>query len=301
MSKSKKKKEDSKKSSKGDKKGSKKGGKKKEESKPTSNVNNNYLLIGVGVLIVLLVAGFFVFSMSDTGSDEVDTGSEQISAGEEEGQTEEATTDIPEDEVAAEVDGEEITGGDIAQLQESSMAQGSQLSEKEAVDRLVETALLMKEAKNEGYDATKDDVEDMLKEELEKQDMSLEEYKGQIEQQGMDYDDFLEQNMDGVIINEYMEDQMNETPEVSDEEIEEYYNMMKQQAEQQEGSEEVPPLEEIEGELKSQLEQQKQMQQQQEVIAPLIESLKEEAEVEYLVDLEESEKEDQESPIEIEQ
>jgi len=246
--------------------------KKSDSQKPISNT----LLIGIGIFIVLLAVGIFML-YSGNGEDFEATQEDMEDFSGQDAIQEQGITDIPEDEVVATVDGEEITGGDIAEMQESVMAQGAQLSEEEAVEQLIMTGLLVQEAKDEGYSATKEDVEEEFESMLQMQGATLDDFKQQLEMQGLSYDEIIEQNKENIIIGDFIEGKIEDIPQVSDEEVDQTYEQMQGQ----------PGMEDVTREdIRGMIEQQMQQQAQQEILMPLIQELEEKAEIEYLVDLE---------------
>ncbi len=105
--------------------------------------------------------------------------------------------------------------------------------------------------------------------------MTLEDYKQQVEEQGVSYQEQLNKIRQELAIQNYISDNIdNDSIEVTDEETEQFY----QDYQDQDTEQEIPSYEEIKPQIISMLEQQKQ----QELVNSLLQELREQAEIEYL-------------------
>lgn len=254
------------------KSGEKSSGKKSGSSfkKKLKSVDSKYWMAGVAVLILLVAAGFFMFS--DTGF----LSNENLNSEEAPGTS---------DEVLVEVNDEEITSGEVDNMQQSYEQQGQQISEKEAVEELVTQELVLQEAREKEDMPTTEEVEDFLEDQLGQQGASLEDYKDMVESQGMSYEEEVENMKESILVQDYVEKIMEEKDiEASQEEIDQAYSTFEQQLESMpEEQRENITEEELQENAKSMVEQQKQ----QEVLNSFVEDLKEDADIEYLEDIEE--------------
>jgi hypothetical protein len=227
------------------------GKKSKIKDKKEILKNKNFILISIG--IVLIIGIIILISSQDSK--------------------------VIEDNVIATVNGIEITESQVIEIQEQSLAQGMQISNEDALEQLINSELLIQEAKKQGFDFTKQEVEENL--EIQSGN-SIEEIKQELEIAGESYDELIEGYISYFMIEEYLKSIVEEV-EVSDEEVENYYNELKE--EYNSYGEELPAFEEIKEDLKNSLEYEKQ----QEIIIELIEDLREQANIEYLQDLSEIE------------
>ena len=215
----------------------------KTKKKKISKKNILYLSVGIA-LILSILAGIYFFQQSPESS---------------------------ETDIFAEVNGEIISESKVQEIQESMSSQGQQINEQQAVEQAINMELLKQEAESEGYSATKQDVENTLETQLAQQNMSTEQLKQQVEMQGMNYNDFIEQYKEQLVIQEYLENQI-ESSEISYEEAREFYDNNQEMM-----GENVPPFEEVKEQIKMLIQQ----QEQQKITQDLIQDLRNNAEIEY--------------------
>ncbi len=210
--------------------------------------------IAIGILIVvgLLAAGWFFLP----GDEAVDSSLNPLSGG----------------ETVAEVNGEKISSSQVAATRRMFEEQGQEVSEEDIIDQIINRELISQEAAKKEYSFTDEEAESALKEELSFQDISLEEYKQQLADQGIDYQQQLSQIKEELAIQKYLEAEIDpELLEVSEDEKKEFYDSYKDQA----GEEEIGTYEEVEPQIASSLLQQKEQQ----AVISLIEQLRESAEI----------------------
>ncbi|HLS06976.1 MAG TPA: SurA N-terminal domain-containing protein [Bacillota bacterium] len=217
------------------------------------------------LLFTALLSLTFLFACGDSKEDE---------AGE---QTFEITDEekVGQDEVVMYLNGEEVTGDkyNLAYLQTKvQLFQFEQdVSDQEvlkdlALDVLLEQELLHQEAAEKGIEVTEEDVEEELS--LIKSE-SRETFDAFLDTYSFDEDSYKMMLSNAMLYDKYITEQFPNI-EITDEEIEEAYEEIKSE------NEDVADLEEIEESLRGGLAKQKESEKMQE----LIESLKEEAEIE---------------------
>ncbi|MFW6233077.1 MAG: SurA N-terminal domain-containing protein [Nanoarchaeota archaeon] len=240
-----------------------------EKSKQNKK-NENLLKYGaILILALLIVVGFIVFS-GDNNSDI--TGN-----------------------VVAKVNGEEITSEEVNAIQQNFMQQGQEISEEDALEQIISQKLISQEMEKGDYSVSTEEAESMIEQQVAMQNMTLDDYKQQIESQGGSYEEQLDSIKEQLAMQKYLETQIKEEDlEVSEEEAKEFYEMNKQQS----SEEEIPPYEELESQIIATLQQQKQQQ----ATNVLIQELKEKSEIEYLQEVESEVEEtstNEEIPIEV--
>lgn len=175
--------------------------------------------------------------------------------------------------VVAVVNDEEIMSEDVAQIQQTFLMQGQQISEEDALEQVIVQKVLEQEVQQENIVVTTEDAENLIEQQLMMQGATLDEYKEQLQTQGISYEDDLESVKNQIAIQNYLDVQLEgQSFVVSEEEAQEFYEMYKL-----ESPEEVPPYEELEPQIVMTLEQQKQ----QEAINVFIQELLTTAVIEY--------------------
>lgn len=178
-------------------------------------------------------------------------------------------------EVVAIVNGEEINSLEVNEVQESFMMQGQQVSEEDVLEELINIKVLEQKVEEEGIIVSTDEAEEMISEQLAMQNSNLDEYKEQLESQGLSYDDELEKIKGQLAIQNYLESQIvGQSFEVSQEEAQEFYEMYKQQS----ADENIPSFEELEPQIILTLEQQKR----QDATILVVQEIRSNANIEYL-------------------
>ncbi len=231
----------------------------------------NYLKYMIILLLaVALVVGVFAFFLQDMG----------ISS---------------DKDVAARVNGEEITMDEVSEVQLSLEQQGQSISKSDALEELIIQKLVLQEARQNGYTLTDEEAEDFIESELAQQGLNIDDYKEQLASEGISYDSQLRNIKDDWAIQNYLTAELEDKDfNISDEEIEEYYEMYSAQVPE---GEEAESYDELEPQIIEILEQQKQ----QEVVNSLIQELRMDADIEYLQTLDsDSTNEVETVPLEIE-
>ncbi len=214
------------------------------------------LIIGVSAIALLLVVGGIVLLKQQIAD------STNVNIGK--------TGDV-----VAKVNGEEIKSTEVGTVQEMFSQQDQEISEKNALEQVINKKIILQEIQNKGYSVSTEEAETTIKEQLSAQGLSLDEYKQQVEQQGVSYEEQLQNISQDLAIQKYLTEAIGEEAvEVTDEETEQFYEMYKEQ----ESGEEVPSYDELKPQIIASLEQQKQ----QEAINSLIQELRAEADIEYL-------------------
>jgi len=175
--------------------------------------------------------------------------------------------------VVATVNGEKITSEEVTSMQQAYEQQGQQISEEDALEQLINQEILSQKAQQEGFNLTDEEAEAEIEALLGQQGMTLKEYKDQLEQQGMSYEEQLQNFKEQLVIQNYQDEALEgEDFNVTDEEAEDYYELYKQQ-----DPENTPAYEDIKDQIIDYLQQQKR----QEAINSLVQELKEDANIDY--------------------
>ena len=168
------------------------------------------------------------------------------------------------------------------ELQMYGLDLGEEELRQEAIDRLIQEALLAQYADERGLDVTQEEIDDEFNELMMMYGIqSEEEFLSQLEAEGIEGRDQVDDLLGlEVQINKLIE-LYSEEVEVTDEEVNDAYDQLVAQMEGVD-EDEIPALDEVRGEIENDLIQQK--------VTPLlldrIEELREEAEIEILVDME---------------
>ena len=176
--------------------------------------------------------------------------------------------------VVATVNGEKITSKEIAAVQQLFMQRGQQISAEDASEQLINKKVLFQQAQQGKYSVTDDEAEAVIEAQLAQQGSSLDDYKQQLELQGISYEEQLQDIKEDLTIQKYLGIALEGKDfEVTEEEAQKFYEMYKLQS-----PDEVPSYEELESKIIATLQQQKQ----QEAIGSLIQELRASADIEYL-------------------
>ncbi|GAA1140737.1 SurA N-terminal domain-containing protein [Nesterenkonia lutea] len=166
------------------------------------------------------------------------------------------TEDIPD--VVAEVNGDELSGEDFTVLYESQfqqLAMQSQMTGEEpdqdqlkeqTLDSMIGNELLLQDARDQGFEASDEDVEALITEQAEANGMeSADEFIEAYEEQGMSEEQLTEDARSQVLINQLLDDLDVEEP--SEEELREIYDeaAAAQEESGEEEQTELPPFEEV--------------------------------------------------------
>lgn len=174
--------------------------------------------------------------------------------------------------VAAIVNGVNITDEEVNMTQQSSIQQGQQISKDQALEYLIDQEILLQKAKEEGYSLTDAEAESYMETILAQQNSTLKDYKLQLQQQGISYEDQLQYVKEELAKQNYKDDALEgRNFSVTNQEARDYYDTYKQE------NPDILPFEDVKEDIISSLEQQKR----QEAINSLIENLKEDANIKY--------------------
>ncbi|RPF53170.1 SurA N-terminal domain-containing protein [Aquisalibacillus elongatus] len=260
------------------------------------------------ILIVMLTAFLAACSGDSDEGDNPEEGQEedgQEENGEEEGQGEEGqgeeaqqeainVDEIESDEVVATVNDTEILGEEFKssvdrvtqmyqqQLGGQGIDQMQAQIQQQALDQLINREVIKQEAQSQDLSVSDEEISEEYDNQIngliEQSQGEFEDEEQVLEQVGMNEEELKDSLQTDLLIQKYLDENLEE-PEVTDEEIQEQYDNMKAQMEESESGEEVPSLEEVEDSIVQQIQSQKQGQQQQE----LIQNLREDYEIETLV------------------
>ncbi|MFP4567499.1 MAG: hypothetical protein ACLFN8_01000 [Candidatus Woesearchaeota archaeon] len=158
-------------------------------------------------------------------------------------------------EIAATANGDIILTEEVLSFQSQMMMQGVQLNLDDALTELINRRLIIQEAKNRGYEVTIQDVKDLFL----KQGFEEEQLKETIDSQGMNYEEFLESQMDDTLFILLLEEEK-EKVEVTDENAQAFYEENKHLLE------ENVTYEEVEQEIYDILKEQESMEALTEIL-----------------------------------
>lgn len=246
----------------------------------------------LSILLVGLLAILGACSSSDNNDNNGDKGnnnnenSEEAADGEAD-MPEPDLDDVPD--VVAEVNGESIEKDefeDIYEGQFQQMAMQAQMSGEEldqddlksqVADALIDQELALQDAKGKDYEASDEDVDEVLEDLMEQQGVdSKDDLFDMLEDQEMDKDDFMDDIKKQVLINKLIDEEAGDT-EPSDDEIKDFYEQYKEQQEQADVDEdEMESLEDMKPQIVEQLKQQKE----NEAYQTIVEKLRDDAEIE---------------------
>ncbi len=185
--------------------------------------------------------------------------------------------DVEELNVVATVNGETITLEEVEELQQQYEQFGQQLSKEDAIEELIDQKILLQHALQDEYMPNTEEAEDEMEAILQQQGMTLEVYKQQLEQQGISYEEVLQDYKKGLAQQNYLDDALEEKHFPSNETAEEEIETMLEEAEMtwEDLELQLPQMgmtyEEFLYEIKRDLAQKN-----------LIEELKEDAHIEYM-------------------
>ncbi len=168
----------------------------------------------------------------------------------------------------ATVDWQAITSTEVSNMQQLFAQQGQQLSTQDALEQAIDQYLLIQQV----TPLSNEETENMIEEQLALQWLSIDDYKKQIEAEGMSYDTQLENTKESFSIQNYIESTIGNDFDITDTEARAFYDAYKQQS-----PEELPPYEEIEQEIIMTLQQEKQ----QEALQEHIQELRTNADIKY--------------------
>lgn len=241
------------------------------------------------IIMLLMMIGLVTITVACGNGDQAEENNGETPTAEEapdgEGQSIEDTVSedelVDEDQAVATINGEEISGtsfNTMYPLVKSTLQQyGQDVEDTEEVkeqtlNELITQELIRQDAEAEGLTVEQEEIDNEM--------AALEEQYGDqfdsvLETSGFTKETYRAQLERDLLSNKYMESVLG--IEVTDEEIEEYYQSVSEQSE-----EDLPSLEEVEGDIRQQLSMQKQQENQDDIQAK-IEELRENADIEELI------------------
>ena len=171
-------------------------------------------------------------------------------------------------EILATVNGQAITSAEVATMQELFAQQGQQISSDDALEQVINQIILTQQV----TPLSTTETESMIEAQLSLQGVTLDDYREQIEAQGMSYDAEIENAREGFAVQTYVESTVGTEFEVTDAEARAFYDEYSQQS-----PEELPPYEELEEQIIMTVQQQKQ----QEAVQAHIQELRADADIQY--------------------
>lgn len=184
----------------------------------------------------------------------------------------------PVDKVVATLNGEEITEKDVADARVVIFwAYGRYAQREEALEHLIAERLLYREAEREGYLPTEDETWLELTISVEMRGLTLEEFEGRLEWDGLSLEDYLEHFQRMLAINVFLED-TTEVSEVTEEDIRGFYDGYVEHHREKYPDQEPPAIEDIQPYVIAVLE----VRNRQEAASVLIDGLRLKAAIQYM-------------------
>lgn len=248
----------------------------KDDDRPNSS-NQTQVLIGTAIVGIIIIVLVFVFMLAMTNSSPSEELPNEINENigtqiplEEESITDES---IDLDEILLIINGQDITAEEVAIVQFQLQQQGIQATQEQAIEQIIVNTVLIQKVEEEGITVSSEQAEEELIQMLETQGFSLEDLQQDLAAQGISYEATLEDFKERVAVNMLLEMNTDSSSiEISQEEIEEFYSLFAAQA-----GEDAPSLEELDNLIEEELRQQQLRELQNQFIDTLIE----EAVIEY--------------------
>lgn len=175
--------------------------------------------------------------------------------------------------VVVTVNGEDILREEVLSLQQMFAQQGQQVSEQEILEQLINQKVIHQQAISQGFDITDEAAEMEITAQLAQQGATLEDFKEQLELQGVSYSDQLDSIKKQISIENYLFSQIGDNQiDISAEEVQEFYDEYVLGS----GDEETT-FEEVEMQIRMILQQDKEL----EIIEDLVQELVSNAIIEY--------------------
>jgi len=183
----------------------------------------------------------------------------------------------PTGEVLAVVNGEQITAEEVSTVQMRMLQwDGVRLEKEQVLEQLISQALIFREAEEKGLVPTIEETEEELLATMPK-GMTAEELRQIWREQGIIYDQYLEQHRVTLAINRFL-DATIEVPEPTEEELREFYEGYREYHRQRSPDEDPPTFEEMRSTIVTVVEEQKR----QEATSVLIQELRDQADIQYM-------------------
>ena len=149
---------------------------------------------------------------------------------------------------------------------------------QQSIDSLVNTELVRQAAEREGFTATEEEI-DARYSDVVANTGGLEEFEAAIAELGLTQEGIRQDVANELVIEAYINSILEPQINVTEEDIQELYNMVRGQAEGEGDLDEFPSLDEVRDQVRAQLAG----QQEEEIIARLLDELRESADIETLV------------------
>lgn len=176
--------------------------------------------------------------------------------------------------VLAIVNGEKISSNEVEEAVESYARQGQQASEKQALELVINQTILFQEAERQGYGLTDTEAEMELIKQLSERNSTLDDYKADLEEQNISYEEQLQDFKEHTAIEKYVGHALvGENLSVTDDEARDFYDFLMQQS----GYENVT-FEEMESYIIDYMTEKKR----DDAVNSLIADLRSEAEIVYI-------------------
>lgn len=241
-------------------------------------------------VLLPFLAGALAISLAACGgkdkaeTDETPKGQE---ASQEEMQAKLAEQQVDKKEIVAVVNDEELNGeqyntvltsiqSQIQQMgQDPSSIETAKQIKMQTLNTLVNQTLILQQAKDSKIEASASEIDEEY-ETFVKQFGDEKAMKKVLESEKMNVETVKEKIAESIVFNKYL-NKVAPVEEVTEKEIQDYYDQAAAQA--KDSGQELPPLQEVSGEIKGMLEQ----EQQQKKLAAHVEELKEKAEIEFKI------------------
>ena len=197
---------------------------------------------------------------------------------------EEKNNSVDNSEIIARVNGKDVTRGELEAIKSQiASGQGTDSSslneedqkklEEQALNALVSDTLIRQAVEKSGITASEEDIENQIKA-IKAQFENEEKYQEKLSEQSTSEEQIRSQVAESLAMQAYLEQNLDlDSATVSEEEIKSLYEG------QANNSEDLPPLEQVQDQIKSFILQQKQ----QELLSKHVEELRKSAEIEILI------------------
>jgi parvulin-like peptidyl-prolyl isomerase len=156
---------------------------------------------------------------------------------------------------------------------QSDLPNAPQLNQSAALEQAITVEVLRQEAVDAGYTLSREEAEQEITTQLERQNLTMEDYKQRLQQQGVTYESQISRVQEQLAIQQYLQASLDgQLGNVTDEQTRQYYDQYARQTDQ-----EIPPYRQLEPQIRQQLQQ----QQRQRAIQSLAQQLRQDATIEY--------------------
>lgn len=180
--------------------------------------------------------------------------------------------------VLATVNGEEITAGEVARIQQRMLRWDNiVVEEEEVLEQLIVERVLYQEARRAGYQPTLEETEWEVRMAMTDTGMQVEELYARLAEEGLPYLEYLEERRVQLAIVRFVDDAV-EVPDVTEEEAREFHEGYQEFFRQQYPDLEPLPYEEIRDTVISVLEE----QAHEEAVSLFVAQLRKQADIQYV-------------------